>query len=60
MTLPLTQRDFALIIALVQKVRLFSLRQITEHWWSGETANARRRLRQLTEADLDLASMLKF
>ena len=52
MTLPLTQRDFALLIALVQNVRLFSLRQVTDHWWSGETANARRRLRQLADADL--------
>ena len=38
--------------ALTQKVRLFSLRQIATHWWRGELANARRRLRQLTAAGL--------
>ena len=52
MTFPLTQRDSAMLVALAQKVRLFSLRQITDHWWSGEIANARRRLRQLVGADL--------
>jgi hypothetical protein len=39
----LTSRDAEIIQALVQKVRLFGLRQIAEHWWHGELANARRR-----------------
>lgn len=49
MNLPLSARDDEILLALVQKVRLFSLRQIATHWWDGQAANARRRLRQLTE-----------
>ena len=43
----MTERDQRILMALVLKVRLFSLRQIATHWWNGEVANARRRLRQL-------------
>jgi hypothetical protein len=48
----LTERDEELLRALVLKVRLFSLRQIANHWWGGEIANTRRRLKQLVEAGL--------
>ena len=48
----LTPRDHELIEALVLMVRLFSQRQIAEHWWCGETANARRRLKALTKDGL--------
>lgn len=51
-SLKLTSRDYALLLALVCKVRLFSLRQIAGHWWDGELANTRRRLRALTAAGL--------
>lgn len=51
-SLKLTARDHALLLALVRKVRLFSLRQIAGHWWDGELANTRRRLRALTESGL--------
>lgn len=50
--LTLAVRDRELLQALVQKVRLFSLRQIAGHWWEDELANARRRLRRLTTAGL--------
>ncbi len=43
----LTERDRDVLQALLIKVRLFSLRQITDGWWRGELANARRRLRRL-------------
>ncbi|MCP4787145.1 MAG: hypothetical protein GY903_21015 [Fuerstiella sp.] len=43
-----TERDEKILMALVLKVRLFSQRQIANHWWNGDVANARRRLRQLT------------
>src|SRR5262245_43687409 len=52
MILTLTQRDEEMILALCQRVRLFNLRQVAEHWWRSETANARRRLKQLVEAGL--------
>lgn len=47
-----TSRDHEILSALTQKVRLFTLRQITAHWWQGELANARRRLKVLTEVQL--------
>ncbi|MHC4880742.1 MAG: hypothetical protein ACYTGL_30175 [Planctomycetota bacterium] len=47
-----TSRDSEILSALTQKVRLFTLRQITTHWWNGELANARRRLRVLAEVQL--------
>lgn len=47
-----TSRDQEILTALVQKVRLFSLRQIAAHWWDGEVANARRRLKVLMGVDL--------
>jgi len=48
----LTKRDIEILLALVHKVRLFSLRQITRHWWNGHIANARRRLNVLAAGDL--------
>lgn len=52
MFLKLTPRDCEYLTALVMKVRLFNLRQISVHWWNGEIANARRRLKQLKDAGL--------
>lgn len=48
----LTPRDSDILQSLTLKVRLFSQRQIAEHWFGGEVVNARRRLKQLGEADL--------
>ena len=50
--LHLTPRDRAIVQALVQKVRLFSQRQIVDHWWNGEQANSRRRLKRLADRNL--------
>lgn len=50
--LSLTERDHELLQALVQKVRLFSLRQLALNWWDGQLANARRRLKQLAAQGL--------
>ena len=50
--LHLTGRDRAIVQALVQKVRLFSQRQIVDHWWNGELANSRRRLKRLADRNL--------
>ena len=48
----ITDRDRAILQALVLKVRLFSQRQIAKAWFSGEIANARRRLKALAAAGL--------
>lgn len=48
----LTDRDIQIVQALTEKVRLFSQRQIAEHWWAGELPNARRRLRRLADQGL--------
>jgi hypothetical protein len=37
---------------LVQKVRLFSQRQLVDYWWNGEQPNARRRLKRLAQCGL--------
>lgn len=50
--LRLTERDHTTVEAAVSKVRLFGLRQIADHWWDGDLANARRRLRLLVDVDL--------
>lgn len=50
--MPITNRDRELSSALVQKVRLFSQRQIADHWWDGDIANTRRRLKILGRAGL--------
>ena len=44
-----TKRDLEILLALVQKVRIFSLRQVALCWWANEIANARRRLKMLAE-----------
>jgi len=49
-------RDEEILRTLTTKVRLFSLRQIANLWWNGDLANTRRRLRQLTEAELLLSA----
>ena len=51
-TVSLQTRDHELLLGLVQKVRLFALRQIADHWWDDEIANARRRLKTLAAAAL--------
>ena len=51
-SLHLTLRDEEILRALVQKVRLFSQRQIADAWWSGQLPNARRRLKRLASRDL--------
>lgn len=51
-SLHLTHRDRAILQALVQKVRLFSLRQIADHWWCGELSNTRRRLKRLAGCNM--------
>ncbi|MFM9960799.1 MAG: hypothetical protein ACKV2Q_06200 [Planctomycetaceae bacterium] len=51
-SLTLNERDHELLHALVRKVRVFTQRQIAEHWWQADLANARRRLKQLAEAGL--------
>ncbi len=48
----MTNRDQEILLALALKVRLFSLRQIAAHWWAGELANARRRLKHLQAGEL--------
>ena len=50
--LQLTDRDREIVQALVQKVRLFSQRQIADHWWNGELPNARKRLKRLAKGEL--------
>ncbi|MBI1315075.1 hypothetical protein GC176_27605 [bacterium] len=47
-----TDRDYEIVVALTQKVRLFSLRQIAAAWWDGELANTRRRLNVLVAVRL--------
>lgn len=54
----LTNRDEALLKALVIMVRLFSLRQIASQWWNGELANTRRRLHQLVDVGLLLSAQV--
>lgn len=48
----LTERDQRLLLAMLLKVRLLSLRQIAAAWWQGEIANARRRLKRLIAGEL--------
>jgi hypothetical protein len=50
--LHITSRDRELLQALTQKVRLFSERQIADHWWDGSLPNARRRLKRLAVLQL--------
>lgn len=52
--LHLTVRDHEILRALAQKIRLFSQRQIADHWWPGHLPNARRRLKRLAGHDLVL------
>ena len=52
MDIILTQRDECILKCLVMCVRILSLRQMAVHWWNGEMANARRRMKQLAEVRL--------
>ncbi len=51
-SLHLTQRDREILQALSLKVRLFNQRQLAEHWWNGDLANARRRLKRFAQVGL--------
>lgn len=55
----LTDRDEELLKALVMHVRLFALRQVADHWWNGELANTRRRLRQLMSVGLLISAQVQ-
>ena len=48
-SLHLTPRDLVIVLALVQKVRLFSQRQMVDRFWNGDVANSRRRLKRLAD-----------
>jgi hypothetical protein len=50
--LHITSRDHEILLGLVRKVRLFSQRQIADHWFGGELVNARRRLGRLAQRAL--------
>ncbi|MDX1967115.1 MAG: hypothetical protein SFV23_08095 [Planctomycetaceae bacterium] len=45
-------RDRELLLALAQKVRLFSQRQVADYFWDGALPNARRRMKQLAQREL--------
>lgn len=45
-------RDRELLGALTQKVRLFSQRQVADHFWDGAFPNARRRMKRLAAQEL--------
>lgn len=55
MDIILSGRDEELLRCLTSYVRLMSLRQMALHWWNGEIANARRRMKQLTQVQLVVA-----
>lgn len=46
-TLRLTTRDEEILTALSLYVRFFSQKQVCTHWFDGDPANTRRRMRQL-------------
>lgn len=48
----LTDRDREVLSALAVKVRLFSQRQLSDHFFHGDLANVRRRMHRLAEAEL--------
>lgn len=50
--LRITDRDTEILRALAVHIRLFSQRQIADHWFEGEVSNARRRMRQLVRDGL--------
>jgi hypothetical protein len=51
-TFILGERDREILTALTQKVRLFGFRQLAHHYFAGDPANTRRRLRILERAGL--------
>jgi hypothetical protein len=48
----LCDRDQEILVALTQKVRILGLRQVADHWYGSDRANARRRLRILVAAGM--------
>lgn len=52
MTHRVNNRDAEILQCLVQKVRLLSQRQLALHWWEGDLANMRRRMKQMVDSDL--------
>ena len=48
----LTERDDEIIQALCLRVKFFSQRQVMDHWFEGDAANARRRMKQLASIGL--------
>ncbi|MCA9195999.1 MAG: hypothetical protein KDA87_00615 [Planctomycetales bacterium] len=52
MRIRLSQRDQQILETLATKLRLLSQGQISRHWFAADTANARRRLKQLAEFGL--------
>ena len=50
--LQVTERDREILDTLVRKVRLFSQRQLADHFWNRSLANARRRMKWLAENSL--------
>ena len=55
----MTDRDQEILQALSICVRLFSQTQIADHWFDGDKANTRRRLRQLKEQNLIIGIMVR-
>lgn len=58
-TFRMTDRDQEILQALSIKVRLFSQTQIADHWFEGDKANTRRRLRQLADEGLVTRVMVR-
>lgn len=48
----LKQRDLVVLEALALRIRVIGLRQAADAFWYGHVANARRRLRQLVNAEM--------
>lgn len=53
------ERDREILQALSINVRLFSQTQIADHWFEGDKANTRRRLRQLADENLIIGVMVR-
>lgn len=51
-------REQEILTALALKVRLFSQRQIADHWFAGDMPNARRRLSRLAQQGLVTRQLL--
>ena len=49
-SLRLSGRDREIVLALVQKVRMLSQRQLARYWWAGDMSNVRKRMQRLADA----------